>query len=98
MSNVLSRNDGVSSTTEEEFAKLKEYCKEKYLLGRGGYGDVYRGKFKDDRDVAIKRIKLTAAKDKIEAELHFPLKHENVVTCLCIANRDEMYRYVFIYN
>jgi len=32
---VFNRNDGGSSTTEEELAKLKEYCKEKYLLGRG---------------------------------------------------------------
>ena len=75
----------------QNLTPLKDYCKEENFLGRGGYGEVYRGKFDKNRDIAIKRIKIINDKNA-EVVVHFRLNHQNILYCLGV-EKDEVYKY-----
>ncbi|CAI5511373.1 unnamed protein product [Closterium sp. Naga37s-1] len=55
----------------------------KYLLGRGGFGSVYKATLADGRDVAIKRLALGSSQGQreFEAEMHTlgAVRHRNLV-------------------
>ena len=77
----------------ENQVPFKDYCKKENFLGKGAYGEVYRGKFDNNRDVAIKRMEIQKDKYKYaEVELHFTLRNENVLNCLGV-EKDDLYRY-----
>ena len=49
------------------------------MIGKGGYGAVYRGKY-IDKEIAIKH--LDQNKRAVEIELQYSLNHHNVFNCL----------------
>ncbi|CAI5481172.1 unnamed protein product [Closterium sp. Yama58-4] len=55
----------------------------KYLLGRGGFGSVYKATLEDGREVAIKRLALGSSQGQreFEAEMHTlgAVRHRNLV-------------------
>ena len=77
----------------ENQVPFKDYCKTENFLGKGGYGEVYRGKFDNNRDIAIKQMEIKKEKyQNAEVELHFSLRHENILNCLGV-EKDVSYRY-----
>ena len=76
-------SDSAPSDPDDHY--LRKYCAEENLLGSGGYGEVYRGRFEIkgvERDVAIKRIPRDKLKhdENREAELQLlQLSHPNVL-------------------
>lgn len=88
----------VKDAAQFQFEVLKsatQNFKDKNIIGIGGYGTVYRGRLKDGRLVAVKRLKLektTAASQFInEAKLLTTLKHKNIVNLVgyCVHGRRE---------
>ncbi|KAL6600789.1 hypothetical protein ACP70R_045074 [Stipagrostis hirtigluma subsp. patula] len=76
---------------------------EKSLLGRGGFGPVYRGRLDDGREVAVKRLaagsRQGAREFRNEATLLARVQHRNVVNLVgyCARGADEkllVYEYV----
>ncbi|KAG6502151.1 hypothetical protein ZIOFF_042040 [Zingiber officinale] len=74
-------------------------------LGQGGYGPVYKGKFKDDgQEIAVKRLSETSSQGanefKNEVMVIAKLQHRNLVRLLgcCIQGRERMLIYEFMPN
>jgi len=73
----------------------KYYCTKENLLGRGGFGAVYRGKH-NGQDVAIKKTELNKTNYKREIEKNFLLKHPNVVSMVAYVKHlefEQKFRY-----
>ena len=69
---------------------LEEYCRKENVIGNGGYGQVYRGKWRNTQ-VAIKRLEKKDQQKVAEIELQVRLRHENILGCL-EATWDNIYR------
>ena len=89
-----------NSTSEFTFVmdvdveELSSFCKKENLLGSGGYGEVYRGKFEIEdveQDVAIKRIPLDKAKNDPESERHIKLRNPNILCCYTTIHKNLNY-------
>ncbi|KAL3361741.1 hypothetical protein AABB24_014554 [Solanum stoloniferum] len=64
------------------------------MLGEGGFGPVYKGKFPDGREVAVKRLSRTSGQGLVEFKneliLIAKVQHTNLVRVLgCCIHRDE---------
>ncbi|XP_076948891.1 G-type lectin S-receptor-like serine/threonine-protein kinase At1g67520 [Bidens hawaiensis] len=73
-------------------------------LGKGGFGPVYKGKFSDEREVAIKRLSKTSRQGLLEFKneliLIAKLQHTNLVRVLgcCIHKEEKMLIYEYMPN
>lgn len=76
--------DGVKSFTFREMAKATDNFSDSSLVGRGGYGKVYKGILWDNATVAIKRAEegsLQGEKEFLtEIEMLSRLHHRNLVS------------------
>ncbi|KAI7748477.1 hypothetical protein M8C21_009300, partial [Ambrosia artemisiifolia] len=66
------------------------------MLGKGGFGEVYKGKFVDGQEVAVKRLSKTSRQGvkefKNETELIAKLQHTNLVRILgcCVEKQEQI--------
>nr|GLL33557.1 probable LRR receptor-like serine/threonine-protein kinase At1g06840 [Ipomoea trifida] len=96
--------DGVRDFTFEEMALATQNFDNSSLVGRGGYGKVYKGILADGTVVAIKRAQegsLQGEKEFLtEIELLSRLHHRNLVSLIgyCGEEGDQMLVYEFMSN
>ncbi|GJS75313.1 G-type lectin S-receptor-like serine/threonine-protein kinase [Tanacetum coccineum] len=73
-------------------------------LGQGGFGPVYKGKLRDGREIAIKRLSRTSGQGLVEFKneltLVAKLQHTNLVRVLgcCIHGEEKMIIYEYMPN
>ncbi|KAD5802733.1 hypothetical protein E3N88_14093 [Mikania micrantha] len=73
-------------------------------LGKGGFGEVYKGKFVDGQEVAVKRLSRTSGQGlkefKNETELIAKLQHTNLVRLLgcCVEKQEKILVYEYMPN
>nr|XP_025620380.1 cysteine-rich receptor-like protein kinase 10 isoform X2 [Arachis hypogaea] len=74
------------------------------LIGRGGFGEVYKGILSDGREIAVKRLSITSeqgiAEFKNEVLLIAKLQHRNLVALLgfCLQEGEKILIYEFVPN
>ncbi|KAI3773797.1 hypothetical protein L1987_48330 [Smallanthus sonchifolius] len=73
-------------------------------LGKGGFGEVYKGKLVDGQEVAVKRLSRTSGQGvkefKNETELIAKLQHTNLVRLLgcCVEKQEKILVYEYMPN
>ncbi|KAL8217915.1 hypothetical protein R6Q57_021288 [Mikania cordata] len=73
-------------------------------LGKGGFGEVYKGKFVDGQEVAVKRLSRSSGQGvkefKNETELIAKLQHTNLVRLLgcCVEKKEKILVYEYMPN
>ncbi|KAD5802695.1 hypothetical protein E3N88_14055 [Mikania micrantha] len=73
-------------------------------LGKGGFGEVYKGKFVDGQEVAVKRLSRSSGQGlkefKNETELIAKLQHTNLVRLLgcCVEKQEKILVYEYMPN
>jgi serine/threonine protein kinase len=90
--------------TEAELIEATDNFADKNILGRGGFGTVYRGLFKDDGVVAVKRCVSSMASEQQKKEfgkemlILSQINHKNIVKLLgcCLEVEVPMLVYEFI--
>ncbi|KAJ0512906.1 putative protein kinase RLK-Pelle-LRR-VIII-1 family [Helianthus annuus] len=94
--------DGVKSFTFREMATATEHFSDSSVVGRGGYGKVYKGVLWDNTAVAIKRAEegsLQGEKEFLtEIEILSRLHHRNLVSLVgyCDEEQEQMLVYEFM--
>ena len=83
-------------TSEENFKRIGELSfNREDVLGKGSYGIVYQGKYKDTIDVAIKRI-VKEEFNKFEEEIFLRIgNHPNIVRFYHV-EKDEDFMYYLL--
>ncbi|KAL3635961.1 Cysteine-rich receptor-like protein kinase 43 [Castilleja foliolosa] len=73
-------------------------------LGEGGFGPVFKGKLKDGRDVAVKRLSQRSGQGKTEfqneAKLLARVQHKNIVNFVgyCVHDSERLLVYEYVAN
>ncbi|KAJ4851278.1 hypothetical protein Tsubulata_019971 [Turnera subulata] len=81
----------------------ENFCNE-YKLGQGGFGPVYKGKLRDGREIAVKRLSSSSGQGleelKSEVTLVARLLHQNLVTLLgfCLEEEEKLLVYEYLPN
>ncbi|KAK9067765.1 hypothetical protein SSX86_011876 [Deinandra increscens subsp. villosa] len=102
LSKLSIKMDGVKSFTFREMAAATENFRDSSRVGRGGYGNVYKGILWDKTTVAIKRAEegsLQGEKEFFtEIEILSRLHHRNLVSLVgyCDEEREQMLVYEFM--
>ncbi|XP_024981843.1 probable LRR receptor-like serine/threonine-protein kinase At1g06840 isoform X2 [Cynara cardunculus var. scolymus] len=102
LSKLSIKMDGVKSFTFREMAIATQNFCDSTLVGRGGYGKVYKGTLWDNNMVAIKRAEegsLQGEKEFLtEIEMLSRLHHRNLVSLLgyCDEEQEQMLVYEFM--
>ncbi|CAN8237625.1 unnamed protein product [Cochlearia groenlandica] len=97
-------NSGIRGFSFKELAEATDYFSSTTLVGRGGYGKVYRGVLSDKTVAAIKRAdegSLQGEKEFLnEIELLSRLHHRNLVSLIgyCDEEGEQMLVYEFMPN
>ncbi|GMH30107.1 hypothetical protein Nepgr_031950 [Nepenthes gracilis] len=103
-SKISIKIDGVKEFTYEELALATDYFNSSTQVGRGGYGEVYRGILSDNTVVAVKRAKEGSLQGKkeflTEIQLLSRLHHRNLVSLVgyCGEAGEQMLVYEFMSN
>ncbi|KAF3451600.1 hypothetical protein FNV43_RR07695 [Rhamnella rubrinervis] len=90
--------------TFKELAKATSNFNLDNLLGRGGFGPVYRGKLEDEQEIAVKRLSRASGQGLVEftneVVVISELQHRNLVSLLgyCIDGEEQMLIYEFMPN
>lgn len=96
--------DGVKSFTFREMAIATQNFSNSSLVGRGGYGKVYKGVLWDNTMVAIKRAEegsLQGEKEFLtEIEILSRLHHRNLVSLLgyCDEEKEQVFILLVLYG
>ncbi|CAA0394723.1 unnamed protein product [Arabidopsis thaliana] len=101
--------DEITTTHSLQFSfKTIEAATDKFsdsnMIGRGGFGEVYRGKLSSGPEVAVKRLSKTSGQGaeefKNEAVLVSKLQHKNLVRLLgfCLEGEEKILVYEFVPN
>ncbi|CAL9232484.1 unnamed protein product, partial [Arabidopsis halleri] len=101
--------DEITTTHSLQFSfKTIEAATDKFsdsnMIGRGGFGEVYRGKLSNGTEVAVKRLSKTSGQGaeefKNEAVLVTKLQHRNLVRLLgfCLEGEEKILVYEFVPN
>ncbi|CAH8354893.1 unnamed protein product [Eruca vesicaria subsp. sativa] len=101
--------DEITTTHSLQFSfKIIEAATDKFsdsnMIGRGGFGEVYRGMLSDGTEVAVKRLSKTSGQGaqefKNEAVLVTKLQHKNLVRTLgfCLEGEEKILVYEFVPN
>ncbi|KAF5785346.1 putative protein kinase RLK-Pelle-LRR-VIII-1 family [Helianthus annuus] len=102
LSKLSIKMDGVKSFTFREMATATEHFSDSSVVGRGGYGKVYKGVLWDNTAVAIKRAEegsLQGEKEFLtEIEILSRLHHRNLVSLVgyCDEEQEQMLVYEFM--
>ncbi|KEH40073.1 cysteine-rich receptor-kinase-like protein [Medicago truncatula] len=73
-------------------------------LGKGGFGFVYKGRFSNGQEVAVKRLSMNSGQGDLEFKnevfLVAKLQHRNLVRLLgfCLEGRERLLIYEFVHN
>ncbi|KAG4907718.1 hypothetical protein GYH30_055815 [Glycine max] len=108
---ILKENFGNDSTTLEtlrfELAKIEaatnRFAKEN-MIGKGGFGEVYRGILLDGQEIAVKRLtgssRQGAVEFKNEVQVIAKLQHRNLVRLLgfCLEDDEKILIYEYVPN
>ncbi|CAA7018245.1 unnamed protein product [Microthlaspi erraticum] len=106
---VVQVNDKITSVDSLQFEfKTIEAATDKFsesnMIGRGGFGEVYRGMLTSGTEVAVKRLSKTSGQGaeefKNEAVLVTKLQHRNLVRLLgfCLEGEEKILVYEFVPN
>ncbi|XP_028787870.1 cysteine-rich receptor-like protein kinase 10 [Neltuma alba] len=109
--NILRENFGEELATLESLqfslttieAATNRFSHEK-KIGRGGFGEVYKGTLPDGREIAVKKLSRSsgqgATEFKTEILLIAKLQHRNLVALLgfCLEGREKMLIYEYVPN
>nr|VDC60726.1 unnamed protein product [Brassica rapa] len=101
--------DDITRTSSLQFCfKTIETATDKFsdsnLIGRGGFGEVYRGRLPSGTEVAVKRLSKSSGQGaqefKNEAVLVTKLQHKNLVGVLgfCLEGEEKILVYEFVPN
>ncbi|EOA24099.1 hypothetical protein CARUB_v10017329mg [Capsella rubella] len=101
-------NDVTASSSVQFDFKTIEAATNKFSesnkIGRGGFGEVYKGMFPDGTELAVKRLSKTSGQGdeefKNEAVLVAKLQHRNLVRLLgfCVEGEEKLLIYEFVPN
>ncbi|XP_060209560.1 G-type lectin S-receptor-like serine/threonine-protein kinase At4g27290 isoform X2 [Lycium barbarum] len=88
----------------ESILAATDHFSEANMLGRGGFGPVYKGKFPGGRDIAVKRLSTQSGQGieefKNEVLLIARLQHRNLVRLLgyCVKGNEQIVLYEYLSN
>ncbi|KAL1537448.1 non-specific serine/threonine protein kinase [Salvia divinorum] len=107
---VLKQESEVDSIEElplfsfETVANATDQFNENNLLGKGGFGPVYKGNLGDGKEIAVKRLSAASGQGaqefKNEVIVISKLQHRNLVRLLgyCVENEEKMLIYEYMPN
>ncbi|XP_061990520.1 proline-rich receptor-like protein kinase PERK9 [Rosa rugosa] len=90
--------------TYDELVKATNGFSSQNLLGEGGFGSVYKGILPDDREVAVKQLKIGGSQGerefKAEVEIISRVHHRHLVSLVgyCISENQRLLVYEYVSN
>lgn len=90
--------------TYEELVKATNNFSSQNLLGEGGFGSVYKGVLPDEREVAVKQLKIGGSQGerefKAEVETISRVHHRHLVSMVgyCISENQRLLVYEYVSN
>lgn len=108
---LLQENFGRESTTLEglqfdlaTIATATNNFSHENKIGKGGFGEVYKGTLRDGRDIAVKRLSTSSTQGSIEFKneilLIAKLQHRNLVALIgfCLEEQEKILIYEYVPN